>query len=786
MPEVAAAGVVDAIADAVVVIDADGRIALANAATEVLFGVPSRSLLGQDHGRLLSESFGEHLRAALARHRGVISAHRVGVERDVRGLRSDGTTFPAEVSYTVATRDGDVEVVVSVRDVTERLRSEAELREALSLLSATLESTADGILVVDRHGRIAGANSRFSELWRIPPELLASGDDERLLGYVLDQLADPQVFIDKVQDLYEHPAAESSDTLEFKDGRVFDRYSRPQRIGDEVVGRVWSFRDITESRQRLRELNQARREAVAASRAKSDFLATMSHEIRTPMNGVIGLTGLLLGTDLDETQIRYATGIRGAGEALLAIVDDILDFSKLEAGRIQLESVEFSPRHLAEELGVLLAESATSQGLEFIVHCDDDVPEAVVGDPRRLRQALINLTGNAIKFTPQGEVVVSVTAGPEKARPGHRTTLRFEVRDTGIGIDPEALPRLFEPFSQADASTTRRFGGTGLGLAITRRLVGAMDGDLEVVSTPGAGSAFTLSVPVPVALAAPTPREHTELAGLRALVVDDNELNRQILAAQLEAWGLVAVDEAADSRAALAKLTSAAAAGAAYDVALLDLLMPDGDGLELAERIHADEALAGTACLLLTSGGDVDAERAQGAGIGGWVSKPIRPVELADALLRLVGPGTAPQQPAEPGVPEEPLAAGELRGRILVAEDNAVNQMVALGFLQELGYAAEVASDGQVALERLEASSYDAVLMDCHMPGTDGFQATRELRKREGDGHRTPVIAMTAGVLDEDRERCLDAGMDDFVAKPVSLEALRATLDRWVAAGRSD
>jgi PAS domain S-box-containing protein len=768
---------VDALADAVLVIDASDTVVLANAAAGCLFGRPREELVGSAPGVLLSEGFVGHLQDTLRDHDGSLAVHQVGSDREVRGLRGDGGSFPAEANYTISGRAEELRVVVSVRDVSERLRSESELRKALSLVNATLESTADGILVVDASGQIAGANERFAELWRIPPELMASGDDERLLGYVLDQLADAAAFIAKVQDLYEHPEAESIDVLEFRDGRVFERYSRPQRLGDEVVGRVWSFRDITEARQRQQELIEARRAAIDASRAKSDFLATMSHEIRTPMNGVIGLTGLLLSTDLDKTQTRYAAGIRGAGEALLAIVDDILDFSKLEAGRIELEQVDFSPRGLAEELGVLLAESAATHGLEFIVHCDDSVPASVTGDPRRLRQCLINLTGNAIKFTPAGEVLIRVTASPVDD-PG-LSQLRFQVRDTGIGIDREELPRLFEPFSQADASTTRRFGGTGLGLAITRRLVEAMGGDLAVDSARGAGSTFTLTVALPVGSSPGAAHARLqELSGIRALVVDDNELNRHILAAQLQSWGLETVDDAPDLTTALRTMRSRAAEGTPYDVALLDLLMPGGDGLDLAEQVRADPDLARTHCLILTSGGDLDVARARRAGVGGWINKPVRPGELAEALLRLVG-REVPSQPSGGAAEPAGTAEGD-RATVLVAEDNMVNQMVAMGFLEELGYDAHLAADGREALLLLEQADYDAVLMDCHMPEMDGFQATRELRLREPAGRRTPVIAMTAGVLDEDRERCLAAGMDDFVAKPVDLADLRDTLARWV------
>ena len=775
--------------DSLLIIDAAGAIAFVNASAERMFGYPREELVGRPHEVLLAGAFGERFQEA-EQATDVAEVRQIGAELDVHGRHRDGSEFPIEINYRrLRTEAGATEVAASVRDVSRRREADRELRAALSLLTATLESTADGILVVSAEGRVAGVNERFGQMWGIPGELLASHDDDRVMAFVIDQLADAPAFVAKVQELYEHPTAESNDVLHFRDGRVFERYSRPQRVGDEIVGRVWSFRDVTELRAQQRELVAAQAEALEASRTKSEFLATMSHEIRTPMNGVIGLTGLLLATDLDEAQARYATGIRGAGEALLGIVDDILDFSRLEAGRIELEEVEFSPRHLVEEVGVLLAEVARSQGLELIVHCDASVPAVVVADPGRLRQALINLTGNALKFTPAGEVAVSVTAEPHADR---RTTgssqLRFEVRDTGIGIDAVTLSRLFQPFAQADASTTRRFGGTGLGLAITRRLVAAMGGELTVRSEPDVGSVFAFLLDLPVAPDEPAaPSEDDGLAGLRALVVDDNATNRTTLTALLAAWDVPAAT-APDAGQAMAALRRAAATGTPYDVALLDLRMPDIDGLDLAAAIAHDPALAATRCMILSSGGEPDHARAASAGIRGWINKPVRLGDLRRALLRLVHgreeDAVAARVAGSAGeaVDDAAGAGRDERGaRVLVAEDNEVNQLVARGVLENLGYAVEVVANGRQALEALHTTSFDAVLMDCHMPELDGFEATRELRAREGGGRRTPVIAMTAGVLDSDRERCLESGMDDFVAKPVDVGLLSATLDRWVA-----
>jgi len=559
----------------------------------------------------------------------------------------------------------------------------------------------------------------------------------------------------------------------------------PIREGGIVTGISAIGHDITERRQHEAELASARTEALEASRAKSEFLATMSHEIRTPMNGVIGLTGLLLGTALDETQHRYATGVRGAGQALLAIIDDILDFSKLEAGKVELEDAPFDPRQLVEEVGVLLSATAAGKRLELVAFCDPDMPAGLRGDSGRLRQVLINLASNAVKFTARGEVVLRA-----RFQPGHggASVVEFSVTDTGIGVAPADQGRLFEPFAQADASTTRRFGGTGLGLAICRRLVSAMDGELSMDSQAGVGSTFRFTVP----LAVSTPPVRAEmaaapLAGRRVLVVDDNATNRLILCDQLTAWELQ-TDAAEDAEAGWQRLQEAVAEGRPYDVAVLDMCMPDVNGLALAGWIAADPALAATATMILTSAGPLDSTVLGEAGVRACVSKPVRSSELHDTLLHLAvtdavtGAPTATSTAAPVDVastPSVPTPRGPL-GRVLVVEDNAVNQLVASAVLRNLGYDVDIAADGRLGLEALSASRYAAVLMDCHMPEMDGFAATTELRRREGTGRRTPVIAMTAGVLADDRERCTAAGMDDFVAKPVDVALLSQALTRWV------
>ena len=530
------------------------------------------------------------------------------------------------------------------------------------------------------------------------------------------------------------------------------------------------------------ELAGARDAAMESSRLKSDFLATMSHEIRTPMNGVIGLTSLLLSTDLDIQQQQYAEGVQSAGEALLAIINDILDFSKIEAGKLELEVVDFDLVQMVEEAAGLVAQAAQRKRLELVVHCSPDLPAGMRGDPARLRQVLLNLAANAVKFTAEGEVVLRAELVEEC---GDRLTVRFEVTDTGIGIADADRARLFEPFSQADASTTRRFGGTGLGLAISRRIVDAMGGDLGLESEPGRGSVFFFTVPLtrqaePVA--ALRPSVDVPLTGLRVLVVDDNETNRIVLHDQLAAWGLAA-ELAEDADGALAQLAAAADAGAPFDVALLDADMPGTDGLELALRITRRPALAGTRLVMLTSSMDAIAVESRRAGISTRLTKPVRLSQLYECLQGARGPVAA----AVPVIgPADAPATGSL-GHVLVVEDNANNQLVAVGLLRLLGYRADVAANGYEALDALDRAEFSAVLMDCQMPDMDGFTATAEIRRREvksGLPH-TPVIAMTAGASQGDQERCLAAGMDDYLAKPVTSRDVKAKLDQWVHAGTS-
>jgi PAS domain S-box-containing protein len=535
---------------------------------------------------------------------------------------------------------------------------------------------------------------------------------------------------------------------------------------------------VAERERAQRELAAARDGAMEASRQKSEFLATMSHEIRTPLNGVIGLNDLLMRTDLDADQLRLASGVQVASRALLSVINDILDFSKIEAGKLVLERLDFEIRPVFDQVASLLAESARAKGLELIVSCHPDVPEVLAGDPTRLAQVIFNLGSNAVKFTEQGEVYIRATAAPTD---DGRTRLEVTVADTGVGVPEVDIDTLFEAFTQADASTTRRFGGTGLGLAISREIVQALGGRIGLRPNPGGGSVFwfTADLDAPSGLGVDPDDEYARswLAGRRVLVVDDNDHNRVILEEQLGWWRMrsAAVVGADEAEAALAE---AVTSGDPFEAVLLDMSMPRRDGLDLARVLHADPAYADLRLLMLTSASAPAPDDLVGAGIADCLTKPALGVELRASLLRHVA-GVEPRP-----VVEAPGRDGAARSTsVLVVEDNPVNQMVAVGLLQALGYAAQTADDGVAALEVLDKEDFDAVLMDVQMPRMDGYAAARAIRAREGRGARVPVIAMTAAAVEGERERCLDAGMDDFLTKPVDPSALAAVLDLWIGDG---
>ncbi len=797
---------VESAMDAILTIDGAQRVVMANPAALQLFGVEESTLLGQPIDVLLPERFREQHREHVRRfgEEQITQRHAASVSV-VFGRRWNGEEFPAEASISHAKVQGADFYTVILRDVTERRRAEDEIHALNTHLEATvqertasLQSTADalarerdrlkqltqevtlivesatvGILLI-KDRKVLRCNTKAEELFGYAP---GAGVGQPTRDWYLSQADYDTVGAELNADLDAGRTHLREHLMRRSDGRLFwARISARRLDRDDGQVTLAVVEDLTPEHDAAEALAAAKVQAETASVAKSRFLANMSHEIRTPMNAIIGMAHLALRTPLDAQQRDYLHKIQMSSQHLLGVINEILDFSKIEADKLVLERIDFQLLPVLDNVFTLIGNKAADKGLELVLDLEPEVPNCLLGDPLRLGQVLINLGSNAVKFTEQGDVVVRVKLlGQDEGV----AQLRFEVSDTGVGLRRDQIEQLFQSFHQADASTSRQHGGTGLGLAISQRLVQLMGGEIGVDSEPGRGSTFWFTARFGFGAQSELVLDPSQLQGRRVLAVDDNEAARDVIARLLDSLGLQA-DTASDGLQAVAAVQAAQAEGRPYDVVLLDWSMPQMTGIETGQHIRALPLPQQPRLMLVTGRGrDEVLREALENGFSTVMVKPVNASVLFDNLLLSLAPQAA-RTHAPATAPTAPGA--QVQGRVLVVEDNAINQQIAREMLQDLGLTVELAHHGQEALHRLDTEPpFDLVFMDMHMPVMDGLAATRALR---ADPRWTtlPVIAMTANVMTEDRDRCTAAGMNDFVAKPVDVDALVATVRRWLPA----
>lgn len=772
-------GIIEAAPDGMLVVDAEGQILRTNRQLDQLFGYSAGELLGETIDRLVPlASRGRHeaLRKGFMAHG---ATRQMGANLDdLQGVRKDGSLFSAEISlsHLPSLEGGGDCVCASVRDVSERRHLQAALKASEAQLRAVLDSSPVAMEIRDVDGRPTYCNPQFDSLFGTRLAELEGTDPAQFW-------VDPQAHQRFLEAASQGAVLNFETTLQRAGGERFDVLvsAITMTLGERGMGANWYF-DITDRKTAEAEVQRAREAAEEATQAKSNFLATMSHEIRTPMNAIIGMSYLALRTELDHRQRNYIEKVHRSAEYLLVIINDILDFSRIEAGKMHLEHIPFHLEAVLDSFASMIGLKAEDKGLELLFSTDAELPTALIGDPLRLGQVLINLGNNATKFTEQGEIVLGVE---QRGSAGEQAQLHFWVRDTGIGMNAEQCSRLFQPFSQADSTTTRKYGGTGLGLAISRHLVELMGGRIWVESEPGQGSTFHFEVSLGVQRDSQLRRMVTadELLGSRVLVVDDNASAREILSSMARSFG-VEVDVAQSGRAALAMLVDAEAKALPYDLVLMDWRMPGMDGVETVRQMQAAKLAHTPSVIMVTAFGREEArEEASRHGIQLPVvlTKPVTPSTLLEALGTVLGKTPQADTRASERLGQSAGAMARLRGaRLLLVEDNELNRELACELLESAGIELCLAVHGAEALDQLEHDAdFDGVLMDCQMPVMDGYTATRKIREQPRWAN-LPVIAMTADAMMGDRERALACGMNDHISKPLNVDDMFATLAKWI------
>ena len=754
--------------------DQGGLIKICNSAFERLFQCVRAEVIGRSLVSLVTPPERSEESAGFVRQ---LTAGET-VHATTQRLRCDGTLVDVELYCgPLQVKGGQSGFLVLYQDITERKRAEEQLAERTSYLDTVIEASPLGIVAVDTEGRIKMCNSAFERLFQhVRAEVT---------GVELNSLVTPRECDEESAEFTRRrrigETVQATTQRRRNDGTLLDveLYGVPMRVGGEDVGTLVIYHDISERKKAEEALRSAKEQAEEANRAKSEFLANMSHEIRTPMNGILGMTQLALETKLNDEQREYLGMVKSSADSLLTLLNDILDFSKIEAGKLDLDLSPFALRESIGEALKALGHLAHRKGLELAWHVDAGVPTWLVGDSGRLRQILVNLVMNAIKFTEHGEVVVSVKVESETQE---EVQLHFSVRDTGIGIPAEKRDLIFAAFTQADSSTTRKYGGTGLGLTISQALVKLMNGSISVESEPQKGSVFhfTARLKVPEAsFVPPAAVEPAALRGLRALVVDDNQTNRLILTELLSQWGMVP-EQAASGNEALKLLASESHGSAPFRLALIDADMPEMDGFALAERVkNTAEASALSMFMLSSTMQSGDIARSHEAGLAGFLTKPVQPSELLDAILGVMS-STEKMAVGAGDIQSNQQISNTGNGmRILLAEDNVVNRQLAARLLEKRGYAVVIAKNGIEALAAVEREEIDMVLMDVQMPEMDGLEAIRAIRSNEKISKRhLPIISLTAHVMKGDREKCIEAGADDYIPKPIHAPMLFAAIER--------